>query len=166
MYNLAVAGRAWDRLRARRRRDKSDTPAGEDEDTVSLDDQTHSWWAAREDLEHGFVRRADKPREPQATGAAKSGFEQYFTAESLFTTDEQHEEAELVRTYQLLDPYVVLEIPETASWPEITAAHRRLAKLHHPDRLSSASSQDREQSERRMRELNIAYSDLRRRRGP
>lgn len=57
------------------------------------------------------------------------------------------------------DPYVVLGVAETASWPEITAAHRRLAKQHHPDYTDEAGSHDA------IRRLNIAYVELRHRRG-
>jgi len=63
------------------------------------------------------------------------------------------------------DPYVVLGIPPTASWDEITGAHRRLAKEHHPDRLVDPTPEERERSDDRIRDLNIAYMELRRRKG-
>ena len=44
------------------------------------------------------------------------------------------------------------------------AAHRRLAKPHHPDRLLNATPEDRQRSEDRMRDINIAYAELKRRR--
>ena len=49
--------------------------------------------------------------------------------------------------------------------PDDLAAHRRLAKLHHPDRQTNATEAERENSDRRIRELNIAYMELRRRKG-
>ena len=155
----------WDRLRARRRRDDDETSPDEETETVHVvGDEGHAWWAEREDLERGYVA-PPKPPPPAEEPPAKSAFEEYFSAESLFSSDAHREDAEIVMTYQAPDPYIVLGVAETATWEEISAAHRKLAKLHHPDRLLSATPDDRERSERRMRELNIAYSELRRRRG-
>jgi DnaJ-domain-containing protein 1 len=63
------------------------------------------------------------------------------------------------------DPWQILGVPRGASWDEITVAHKRLAKLHHPDMLATRSPEEREASEARMRDVNVAYSVLRRRLG-
>jgi hypothetical protein len=138
-----------------------------DEETVLLSSREHAWWAGRETLERPFAPRQPRP-EPASTGPQRtSAFEDYFTAESLFSLDDPTTDDNFGPDgfYDPNDPFVVLGLPDTATWEEITTEHRRLAKLHHPDRLTHASAIDREMSERRMRELNIAYSELRRRRG-
>jgi curved DNA-binding protein CbpA len=65
----------------------------------------------------------------------------------------------------LTDPYAVLGVDETATWAEISAAHRRLAMAHHPDRAATRSARVRARSEEHIRLVNIAYTELRRRRG-
>ena len=51
------------------------------------------------------------------------------------------------------DPWAVLGLPETATWDEVRAAHRRLAKVLHPDAGVEADH-------RRMAELNEALATL------
>ena len=60
------------------------------------------------------------------------------------------------------DPYEVLGVARGASWERITAAHRRLARRWHPD---GAPEGEREQREELIRRLNVAYAELRVRRG-
>ena len=57
-------------------------------------------------------------------------------------------------------PYAVLGVRSTATWDEIVAAHRQLAKLHHPDRLQEAGPDQRASSETTMRLVNAAYREL------
>lgn len=149
-----MATRRWDRLRRRRRDDRV-----ADDETVGLDDQEHAWWAAREVLETGEVPHGKKRRKPPEE-QKQSAFQSYFTNESLFEWGVDGNDV-----FDESDPYVVLGLPPTASWEQITAAHRRLAKLHHPDRLTNAPPEEREKSDRRIRDLNIAYMELRRRKG-
>lgn len=56
--------------------------------------------------------------------------------------------------------YQVLGVRPTASRDELRTAHRQLAHLLHPDRLAGASSAERTLAERRMREVNAAWSVL------
>ena len=60
------------------------------------------------------------------------------------------------------DAWGVLGIQPGASWAEIAAAHRKLAMKHHPDRLLGSTEEERQASEDKMREINVAYSVLRR----
>jgi curved DNA-binding protein CbpA len=46
---------------------------------------------------------------------------------------------------------------------QIGAAYRKLARSHHPDKVANEPSQVREESEQRMKEVNAAYSLLKRR---
>ena len=111
-----------------------------------------------EEVREAF-RKKRRSTEPERD---KAVFDEYFSAESLFTTVGGEIDGEV---FDRDDPYVVLGVAGSATWEQITLAHRRLAKLHHPDRLLHATAADREKSESRMREINVAYSELRRRRG-
>jgi hypothetical protein len=56
--------------------------------------------------------------------------------------------------------YEVLGVPPNASAQRVRAAHRQLAQLLHPDRQGSASAAERQLAERRMREVNAAWTVL------
>lgn len=56
------------------------------------------------------------------------------------------------------DPYAVLGVSPRASVDEITAAYRTLAQIYHPDRYVDAPENVQREAERRMQELNQAYS--------
>jgi DnaJ-domain-containing protein 1 len=56
----------------------------------------------------------------------------------------------------------VLGVPLGASWQEVSQAHRKLALMHHPDRVAGMGPEAREYSEERMKEINAAYDELRR----
>ena len=57
-------------------------------------------------------------------------------------------------------PLDVLGLADGASQDEISAAYRRLALAHHPDKVANGPREVREESERRMKEINAAYSLL------
>jgi DnaJ-class molecular chaperone len=57
----------------------------------------------------------------------------------------------------------VLGVEEGASMRKITAAYRKLARTYHPDKVLELPAEAREISERRMKEINAAYSELKRR---
>jgi hypothetical protein len=57
----------------------------------------------------------------------------------------------------------VLGVEEDASMRKITAAYRKLARTYHPDKVLELPAEAREISERRMKEINAAYSELKRR---
>ena len=56
--------------------------------------------------------------------------------------------------------YQVLGIPESASADEVRRAHRQLAQVLHPDRQAGASAAEQSLAERRMREVNAAWTAL------
>jgi DnaJ like chaperone protein len=59
------------------------------------------------------------------------------------------------------DPYQVLGLTPKASDVEIRDAYRRLIAQHHPDKQpADASPAEREHAERRAREINAAYEQL------
>ncbi len=100
-------------------------------------------------------------------------FESKYSAESLFSASEEPAEQEFFfsedrsRTtgdyyYDPDDAWGVLGLQPGAAWKEITAAHRRMAMKHHPDRLVGAAPDKQAAAEETMREINVAYSVLRR----
>ena len=123
--------------------------------------QEHAWWAERERLQRVFVAAASDDGETR-----ESPLKDYWSPESLFTWGRRPgDEDDLWEDEPVPpDPYEVLGLPLYATWDQVTAAHRRLAKEHHPDRLLDASAEDRAASEERMREVNMAYNELRRQR--
>ncbi len=58
----------------------------------------------------------------------------------------------------------VLGVREGASMWEISAAYRKLARVYHPDKVLGLPAEAREISERRMKEINAAYAELKRQR--
>ena len=57
----------------------------------------------------------------------------------------------------------VLGVPLGALGREVSQAHRKLALMHHPDKMASMGPEAEEYSEERMKEINAAYDELRRR---
>ena len=53
-----------------------------------------------------------------------------------------------------------LGVAKGASTEEISAAYRKLAQTHHPDKVANLEPEVREYSEQRMKEINAAYSEL------
>jgi DnaJ-domain-containing protein 1 len=144
-----------------RRKDEARPDAkGSKDENVDLAGEEHAWWASREELDSNKAPSGHSKHKPIVEEPKRNTFEEYFSAESLF--DWTGNEGSI---FDETDPYVVLGLPPSASWEEISASHRRLAKLHHPDRLMNATPEERETSDRRIRELNIAYMELRRRKG-
>lgn len=60
-------------------------------------------------------------------------------------------------------PYEVLEVSPEATAEEIRSAYRRMAQQYHPDKVAGQSPQVRQEAERRMKEINVAYGELKRR---
>ena len=56
--------------------------------------------------------------------------------------------------------YAVLGLTRGSSARQVGAAYRNLARAHHPDKVANESREIREDSERRMKEINAAYSEL------
>lgn len=61
-------------------------------------------------------------------------------------------------------PYRVLGVEDSASETEVEQAYRRLIAQYHPDRLSGAAPELRAQAEKKAREINAAYDQIKSRR--
>jgi DnaJ-class molecular chaperone len=60
-------------------------------------------------------------------------------------------------------PYEILGVNPGATLDEITQAYHREAQKNHPDKVATMAPEFRELAERRMKELNAAYNELRNR---
>ena len=125
------------------------------EESSQIITEEHAWWAERDSLERVFVA---------STGAGdheENPLNEFWSPESLFTYDRRDDEDFAA---ELADPYDVLGVPLSASWSDITHAHRRLAKQCHPDVMVGASPQEQAAADERMRRVNQAYNQLQRQR--
>jgi hypothetical protein len=94
-----------------------------------------------------------------------SGFDRYFSAESLFDQQAEHPPESLFSEPDPDEgPFSVLGVTSSSSWKEISRAHRALVSELHPDRYVDADPVVRAAAERRVRDVNEAYSEIRRHR--
>jgi DnaJ domain len=75
--------------------------------------------------------------------------------------DEPHCLGMLRRDDSLATALKTLGVVEAAGAEEISAAYRKLAQTHHPDKVTKLKPEVRECSEQRMKEINAAYALLR-----
>lgn len=68
-------------------------------------------------------------------------------------------ETEVERTGSL---FKTLGVTQGASRKEIDAAYKKKAKMYHPDRVADLAPEVREMAELRMKEINVAYGELKR----
>ena len=61
--------------------------------------------------------------------------------------------------------FEVLGVEPGASRAEINAAYKKKARVYHPDRVAALDPEVREMAELRMKEINAAYGELKRRGG-
>jgi hypothetical protein len=92
-------------------------------------------------------RRADKDA---GRSSSKEGGEEHRSAETL------EREARLATARRALG------VSKGAGVEEISAAYRKLARTHHPDKVANLEPEVREYSEQRMKEINAAYAEFKR----
>jgi hypothetical protein len=99
----------------------------------------------------------EKKRKDEPTGEASKGS----SANGYGPREDRPKSAEeLEREARLAGARKALGVAKDASAKEIGAAYRKLALTHHPDRVASLDAEAREYSERRMKEINAAYAEL------
>ncbi len=77
--------------------------------------------------------------------------------------EEAHRSAEMLeREARLATARRALGVAKGAGAEEISAAYRKLAQTHHPDKVANLEPEVREYSERRMKEINAAYAEFKR----
>ncbi len=62
--------------------------------------------------------------------------------------------------------FKILEVQPGASQAEVHAAYKKKARMYHPDRVASLAPEVREMAELRMKEINTAYDEIKRRNAP
>lgn len=77
-------------------------------------------------------------------------------------SDAYHDVLDMKDRARIASAYTTLGVPKGASLGEISAAYKRLARAHHPDKVANLPEEDREESERQMKEINAAYTELKR----
>jgi DnaJ-domain-containing protein 1 len=164
-----------------RRRDPADQPADEappDDDHADLGADEHAWWAQRdiEDAWAPHVRHAPEEQQPKRDVLAEHFGADWRTSFGFDATDDararptstappEREPDRPAPVIDTSDPYSVLEIEPDSSWEEIVQAHRNQARRHHPDRLFGRSDDEVAAAEDRIRVINVAFQELRVRRG-
>ena len=78
------------------------------------------------------------------------------------TRARRNAEAEIERSSSL---FKVLGVEPGASQAEVAAAYRKQARIYHRDRVANLAPEVREMAELRMKEINAAYGELKRRGG-
>jgi hypothetical protein len=68
----------------------------------------------------------------------------------------------LERETRLTTARRALGVSKGAGVEEISAAYRKLARTHHPDKVANLEPEVREYSEQRMKEINAAYAEFKR----
>ncbi len=145
------------------------TGPDDDDETVSLSDDDHAWWASREHLERPFVPKHRTPAgavdpPPSVTlGSEPSAFSERYSTESLFNWASSPEPDDPTHggTGLPLDPYRVLGLQPGATLSEVIAAHRNLAKQYHPDQMHGADEDEQRRAAQTMSTVNAAYQELR-----
>ncbi|MFP5256328.1 MAG: J domain-containing protein [Acidimicrobiia bacterium] len=156
------------------RRHREGDEADDPNESVDLGDDAHAWWAQRP-VEALWRPREDPPvpsaAEPERDVLAEHlgpdwrtsfGFDPPPAADDASPPEDGAGDEEVP---QEGDAYVVLGVEPTATWEEIVAAHRAMARRHHPDRVAAVSPEAVAAAEERIVRINAAYAELRVRRG-
>src|SRR5215217_9292389 len=76
---------------------------------------------------------------------------------------EERRSAEILeREARLATARRALGVSKGAGAEEVSAAYRKLARTHHPDKVANLKPEVREYSEQRMKEINAAYAEFKR----
>ena len=156
------------RLRRKVKADKRPDPVDQS-DAVDLSDGDHAWWATRPRLMHTYGYTSDATDQPAPPTANPWSYEEVFQAGvdgNVERDDERNAQCppdhrNLAEVFAEESSYRALDLEPGATWDEVVASHRRIAKRYHPDRLIDADAETRADGEAKMREANAAYENLR-----
>ncbi len=165
-------GKRWNigrRTKAAPGSDRSDAPA----DGGALDPES-SWWLGQAEPSRVINRRWRKtrpgdlhprrratdtnpPREPDLIDAVAEPFD----PDALLREQSENlavDDARIARAGGL-EPWAALGLDSDATWDEVVARHRELAKEHHPDK-AGADGEAAHAAAERMASINAAFAEL------
>jgi hypothetical protein len=103
---------------------------------------------------------AEEIREEAAK--AEGGHKQEHEKEGDKRTRAYYDSLTMKEKARIASACATLGVKKGASISEISAAYKDLARVHHPDKVAMLKPEEREASERRMKEINAAYAVLKR----
>jgi hypothetical protein len=148
---------------------RSDAPSRPDDDTSVIAE--HSWWLGDVETTTIINRRWRNPRPDglhprrRATDESLSTTtdDDAFHQAEPFDPDELYDQIEDDAVVEISaiapDSWTILGLTSEASWTEIIARQRDLAKEHHPDRHAGDEQEARRAADR-MAEINAAVTEL------
>jgi hypothetical protein len=83
--------------------------------------------------------------------------------EQPFQEEDSKEEFGLTEEFNIAPAYEILGLKHGASLKEVKTAYHRMAQMYHPDKVASLAPEFRELAENRMKEINAAYEELKKR---
>ena len=105
----------------------------------------------------------EKRRKESPEGAASGKASGHSSSNGQKDRKEKYRSAEdLEKEARLARARKTLGVAKGASAEQIGAAYRELARTHHPDKVAGLDLEVREYSEQRMKEINVAYAELKR----
>ncbi|XP_018008913.1 dnaJ homolog subfamily C member 7-like [Hyalella azteca] len=110
---------------------------------------------------NAYLRRAKTYQQTEQYEEAVRDFEKVYRMQRSQEHKQLLYEAKtLLRRAKLKYYYKILGVSKTASFDEIKKAYKKQALLHHPDRHSSASADEKAEHERKFKERGEAYAFL------
>ncbi len=115
-----------------------------------------STFGAEVSMEEPKEEKAGHREERAGTGSGRAS-----SRSSSNGSEEAHRSAEtLEREARLATARRALGVAKGAGAEEVSAAYRKLAQTHHPDKVANLEPEVREHSEQRMKEINAAYAEF------
>jgi len=113
------------------------------------------------DAAAGFARAFGAEEASKEAGKAEGRHKQWHE-ENAERTRAYYDSLTIKERARIASAYTTLGVSKGASMEEISAAYKKLARAHHPDKVAMLEPEERESSERRMKEINAAYAELKR----